>query len=435
MSTAIVLCVSVRDCLDHAGRCGLYVDRIVCPGDVVIQGSDYLPKLLSVSAILAPVDNTDWKIVADPSGSSSRAFSLTGDWTLETLARRARLEGGGGLVVLEQKMVAAADGVDAWDLRGVSRLDSAAALLLWRVWGGRRPRHLLVDEGVERAIVRVESAGELPTPELDRSFEWVVVLGRQAIAVRTVALGMIALVGQLLLDTRYLLIRPRELPWREFSASIVKTGVMALPITGLLGLLVGVVMSYLLAQQLTNFGAEVFVVNILGYGILREFGPVLMAVLVAGRSGSAITAQLGLMRVTEEFDALATMGISRSLRLVLPRVLALSIVGPLLALWTSAAAIFGGMLAADALLNIDFRHFFFSLPDAVPFLTVCIGLIKGGVFCAMIGLIGCYFGLTVKPNTESLSARTTTSVVVSITMVIVVDSILAIMTSGIGVPF
>jgi ABC-type multidrug transport system fused ATPase/permease subunit len=128
-----------------------------------------------------------------------------------------------------------------------------------------------------------------------------------------------------------------------------------LPITALVGFLIGVVLSYLSALQLKTFGADVFIINILGIGIVRELGPVLVAVLVAGRSGSAMTAQLGVMRVTEEIDALAAMGVSRSLRLVLPKVVALVAAMPLLVLWTSAAALFGGMVAASFQLDMSYR--------------------------------------------------------------------------------
>ena len=130
----------------------------------------------------------------------------------------------------------------------------------------------------------------------------------------------VALFGQLVLDTLYLMRHPRELPWRELSATIYKAGVRAMPVAALVGFLIGVVLSYLSSLQLRNFGADLYIVNILGLGTTRELGPVLVAVLVAGRSGSAMAAQIGVMRVTEEIDALAVMGISRSQRLVLPKI-------------------------------------------------------------------------------------------------------------------
>jgi phospholipid/cholesterol/gamma-HCH transport system permease protein len=194
-------------------------------------------------------------------------------------------------------------------------------------------------------------------------------------------------------------------------------------------------MGYLMALQLRNFGASTLIINVLGYGILREFGPVMMAILVAGRSGASMTAQLGLMRVTEEIDALATMGVSHTQRLVLPKVLALILCGPLLALWTSAAALAGGMVAANLQLDIEFSYFVLTLPAVVPFGTVWIGMMKGALFCGLIGLIACYLGLDTRPNSESLAARTTLSVVMSITAVIIADSVIAILSREIGVPY
>ena len=361
---------------------------------------------------------------------------LSGDWTLVVIAQMAESNGlQTGLHVLQKKLASAALDVAVWDLRQIHRLDSAGALLLWRVWGEERPAQLLLDTEIDRVFSRIEVKALPVRQRRSWPLQGLILLGQRLLNAWSILIGVIALIGQLLLDLAHLLVHPSDFPWRELSASIYKIAFTALPITGLLGFLVGMVMSYLMALQLSNFGADSLIINILGYGVLREFGPVLMAILVAGRSGSAITAQIGLMRVTEELDALATMGISPSLRLVLPKVIALAITGPLLALWTSAAALAGGMLAADMQLNIDMQHFFSSLPNVVPFGTVWIGLLKGAVFCTLIGLIACYFGLTVRPNTESLSARTTLSVVVSITAVILADALLAVLTREIGVPY
>ena len=179
--------------------------------------------------------------------------------------------------------------------------------------------------------------------------------------------------------------------------------VVAMPVSALVGFLIGVALSYLSALQLKQFGADVFIVNILGMGIVRELGPVLVAVLIAGRSGSAMTAQLGVMRVTEEIDALSTMGVSTSLRLVFPKVIALAIAMPLLVLWTTAIALVGGMIAAQLQLDLSYGFFIQALPEAVPVANLWIGLLKGLVFGILIALVACHFGLRVRPNTDSLS--------------------------------
>ncbi|MGZ9014196.1 MAG: MlaE family ABC transporter permease, partial [Burkholderiales bacterium] len=185
--------------------------------------------------------------------------------------------------------------------------------------------------------------------------------------------------------------------------------------------------------QLRSFGADIYIVNLLGIAVIRELGPVLAAILVAGRSGSAMTAQIGVMRVTEELDALAVMGIAHTIRLVLPKMIALAVAMPLLILWTNAVALSGGMVSAQVQLGIDYRHFITSLPDAVPIANLWLGLGKGIIFGILIALIACHFGLRIKPNTESLGIGTTNSVVTGITVVIIVDAIFAIMFSDIGI--
>jgi phospholipid/cholesterol/gamma-HCH transport system permease protein len=159
---------------------------------------------------------------------------------------------------------------------------------------------------------------------------------------------------------------------------------------------------------------------------------VLAAILVAGRSGSAMTAQIGVMRVTEELDALAVMGIPHTLRLVLPKMLALAVAMPLLILWTNTVAMIGGMVSAQSELGIDYRYFISSLPAAVPISNLWLGLAKGVVFGILIALIACHFGLRIKPNTESLGQGTTSSVVTAITLVIIVDAVFAVLFRNVG---
>jgi phospholipid/cholesterol/gamma-HCH transport system permease protein len=180
------------------------------------------------------------------------------------------------------------------------------------------------------------------------------------------------------------------------------------------------------------FGANQFIVNILGLSVIRELGPVLAAILVAGRSGSSITAQIGVMRVTEELDAMRVMGIPHGLRLILPRVIALAIAMPLLVMWTNIVALVGGALAAKLVLQIDVAYFARSLPTVVPVANLWIGLGKGATFGMLIALVGCHFGFRIKANSQSLGEGTTTSVVTSITIVILADAVFAIIFQNVG---
>ncbi|WP_018410913.1 ABC transporter permease [Methyloversatilis thermotolerans] len=353
---------------------------------------------------------------------------LAGEWTLAGLQGR--------LPSLRQRLTRASAGARTWDLSGVQRLDTLGASVLWRTWGERLPETLIADEALRGMFAAVSVLGPRPPAAPDRASipGRIAGLGRRGLGALSQMLGVVGVLGQAALDLVHLARRPQDAPLRELSANLYKTGVSALPITALVGFLIGIVLSYLSALQLKNFGADVFIIDILGIGITRELGPVLVAVLVAGRSGSAMTAQLGVMRVTEEIDALATMGVPAGLRLVLPKVLALLITMPLLVAWTSSAAIAGGMVAAAFQLDMSFGFFLDTLPRVVPLANAWIGLAKGLAFGMTIALVACHFGLNVKPNTESLSENTTRSVVSAITLVILVDAVFAIATRNMGMP-
>jgi phospholipid/cholesterol/gamma-HCH transport system permease protein len=335
---------------------------------------------------------------------------------------------------LSQSLEAAPPADDrAWDLRPIEQLDHIGAQLLWEHWRHEwpatlemAPQHKAVLDQV--AQFTVATPDEPPKTLRDRIREF----SHNGPRAMYVTRDFVGLIGQLAIDVGTLIRAPHRGPWRDFSGHLYQFGATALHITALVGLLIGVVLAYLISQQLRQYGAETFVVNILGLSLVRELGPVLAAVLIAGRSGSAITAQIGVMRVTEELDAMRVMGIPHGFRLVMPRVMALAIAMPLISLWTSMAALLGGMLAADAALDISPAYFLSALPRAVPISNLWLAMAKSAVFGILIALIGCYFGMKVKPNTESLGRGTTSSVVTSITAVILVDALFAVLFKGIG---
>ncbi len=370
------------------------------------------------------------KVVDQASAVAALEVSLSGNWTLARLPLP--------LAGFDAQLRELSTHPAGWDLQGVTRLDSVGAILLWRAWGWRWPTRLDVSPAHRHVLERVAaSAGNLVRDELRGPAEPLFslrFLGRFVLAAWKNLLGMVMLIGQLVLDLAHLFVHPGDIPWREFSANLYKSGALALPVVALVGFLIGVVLSYLTSLQLKVFGADIYIVNLLGVSIVRELGPVLVAVLVAGRSGSAITAQIGVMRVTEEIDALATMGVSRTLRLVLPKVAALAIAMPLLVVWCSAAGMVGGMISANLQMDLSYGFFIHTLPNVVPVANLWIGLGKGVVFGLLIALIACHFGLKVLPNTESLSSKTTTSVVTAITVVIIVDAVAAILTRNLGMP-
>ncbi len=356
---------------------------------------------------------------------------LSGCWTAPQLAQPlvwARIQSG---LQLCQRSDSAPCG---WDLRDLHQLDHTAVQLLWNTWGQQWPADVCLLDGQRSMLNRVAryATATPATPPRHWLHQTSHQLGTRLIAIIEHGRDFIALLGQLLLDVGRLVRAPRKGPWRDISGHLYRMGATALPITALVGFLIGVVLAYLMSQQLRQFGADAFIVNILGMALIRELGPVLAAILIAGRSGSAITAQIGVMRVTEELDALRVMGIAKGYRLVLPRAIALAIAMPLLTVWTTLAALLGGMLAADVVMNVTPAYFVSALPQAVKISNLVLAVGKSVVFGLLIALIGCHHGLRVKPNTESLGQGTTASVVSAITTVILVDALFAIVFKDIG---
>jgi len=355
-----------------------------------------------------------------PAGGGWR---LSGNWTAAKLAEPStwpRIE-------TELEASAALALTTPWDLRGLSRLDHTGAQALWNAWGHQWPAQLQMLEAHRPMLARVARFSS-PAPVVTRLSAWAVFLSLGALVWVLIdhLKGMVRLTGQLLLDSIELWRAPRRGPWRDFSGHLFRIGATALPITALVGFLIGVVLAYLISKQLSQFGANAFIVNILGISLIRELGPVLAAILIAGRSGSAITAQIGVMRVTEELDAMRVMGIPKGYRLVMPRAMAMALAMPLISVWTTIAALFGGVLAADLTMGVTPAYFLAALPQAVPLSNLTLAVGKSVVFGLLIALIGCHYGLRVQPNTESLGKGTTASVVTSITMVILVDALFAV---------
>lgn len=357
--------------------------------------------------------------------AAGAGWQVAGDWTLARLAPRLREL---------RRALATAAATDAWELDGLTALDSAGALLLLEAWGGTLPAALRAPERERLLLEELAAAPPPPRPQRARPSPagLVAALGDRVLTAGGQLGAALALLGQLLLELVAVVAVPPRFPARELSATLYKAGLLALPITGLVGLLIGVVLSYLSALQLKLFGAETFIVDLVGLATARELGPLLAAILVAGRSGSAMTAELGVMRLTEELDALRVMGVSPFRRLILPKVLALGLLMPLVAFWTSLCGIVGGMLVADLELGLTFGQFLSGLPGAIPLGTYWLSLWKSLAFGLVVGVVACFHGLRVQPNTASLGAETTRSVVASITMVIVMDALFAVAFRDVG---
>ena len=355
--------------------------------------------------------------------------AVVGRWSAAALAVPATWK-----AVTHTLQAAPAQPGTGWNLEAVEHLDHMGAQVLWNHWGRAWPERVVLSDDQRSMLERVAQFSITPPQVAPRSplqrFEG---LGRGVMEALGQAKDFIKLIGQLFLDLLQLARSPGSGPWRDVSGHLYQMGGAALPITALVGFLIGVVLAYLTALQLRQFGAESFIVNILGIAVIRELGPLLAAILAAGRAGSAITAQIGVMRVTEELDAMRVMGISHGYRLVMPRAIALAIAMPLISVWTSAAALAGGMMAADLALGITPSFFFQSMPAAVNVSNLTLAVCKSVVFGLMIALVGCHFGLRVEPNTQSLGRGTTAAVVASITVVILINAVFAIAFRSVGV--
>ncbi|HEU5436295.1 MAG TPA: ABC transporter permease [Telluria sp.] len=373
-----------------------------------------------------PIENAPTLHTQSNDAGASDAIVASGIWQVHALGERRAIK------ALTSELASLKDARRTWDLSQVTSIDHIGAQLFWNAWGKKRPADLILAPRQEELFKRIEESSKAEPPKKAVRHNFVMKLGLMILSFIEHMTGFIKLIGQVVQDFGRFLRHPVSGPWREISANIYHAGFQALGITALVGFLIGIVLSYLSAQQLRAYGGDAFLVNLLGMSVIRELGPLLAAILVAGRSGSSITAQLGVMRVTEELDAMLVMGISHGYRLIMPKVLALAISMPLIVVWTDSMALIGGMIAAKIELGLSARYFIQKLPDAVPMANYLIGLLKGCVFGMLIALVSCHFGLRIKPNTESLGVGTTTSVVTAITVVILADAVFAIIFSGVG---
>jgi phospholipid/cholesterol/gamma-HCH transport system permease protein len=358
-----------------------------------------------------------------------------GPWTVEELVR---LDAARQTLLIAAEADAAAARID---LKALDALDTAGAWLLhqlernleslgWRVeLAGLRDGHaaLLAEIG------RLDAPPPAPAAEINPLLRVLANLGRATLAASDEALRLLSFFGQTVLTLARVLLRPSRLRLTSFTHHLEQTCVNALPVVGLISFLIGIVMAYQGADQLRRFGAEIFTVDLLAISALREIGILLTAVVVAGRSGSAFTAEIGMMKVNEEVDALRTLGLDPLEVLVLPRLLALMIALPLLAFFADILALFGGGVMCAFTLDISPDQYINRLSEAIWPRTFWVGIVKAPVFAFVIAMVGCYEGLTVDGSAESVGRKTTLSVVVAIFLVIVFDAIFSIVFSSLGI--
>ncbi|GIL38331.1 ABC transporter permease [Roseiterribacter gracilis] len=375
-------------------------------------------------------DAGSWDVEAD---DDRLTILVRGHWDLR-MALRADAE------LRETDLGGAARGVI--DLTAVSMLDTMAALVVMRL--ARRIEatgatvELRVADSAHRSLLEQVEQAQIPPPprrRMNALTERVARVGKWAVLMATDTRDLLAFFGELCVVLLRIVRHPRRLRFVSMVANMQAVGLNAVPIVGLLSFLIGVVLAYQGADQLRRFGAEVFTVNLLTISVLREIGILMTAIIIAGRSGSSFTAQIGTMKINQEVDAMRTMGLDPMEVLVVPRVLALALTLPLLGFYSDIMGLLGGALMCRLNLGINFDAFLNQMNQvlAIYDTSLWVGLAKAPVFAVVIALVGCFHGLEVSGSAESVGQRTTISVVQAIFIVIVLDAIFSIVFSALQI--
>lgn len=352
--------------------------------------------------------------------------ALYGSWTILSLRESDRKR------FVEQLRSLSDPETVSWRLENIGALDSAGALFLWRTWGECIPEHLQITDvhhklfaHLDRAAIEVFRPSAHWLTSLEGLGQWLIVVAHQMA-------GILLLMGQIIVDGFCCVRNPRLLPLKEISAVLYRAGAQSLALLALIGFLVGVVLTYQIGEQLMQYGQTTAIVGAVGLAFLRELGPFVAGIIMVGRSGASFTAGIGAMRMTGEIDALRSLGASPTLRLVLPRVLGLTIAMPLLVIWTDFWGFVGAIMVSSEKLSVGYRLWLLMFPSAVPWSNFFIGFGKGILFGGIIGLVSSYYGLQTRANTQSLTENTIRSVVINLTLVLIIDGLLGLSLSGIG---
>lgn len=329
------------------------------------------------------------------------------------------------------------------DLSELTSLDSGGAWLLLSAsrqlrgrtvdvaFTGVQPGHAGLLDRVEQSTEVLARRQRQPHPH--PLLTGLATIGAAAIGLARKGTELLGFFGLALTKIALELLQPWRIPFRSVAKHVETTGFTALPIVGLLAFLIGTVVAFMGSVQLKKFGAEIYTVDLLGIAILRELGVLITAILIAGRSGSSFTAQIGTMKVNQEIDAMRTIGLDPMRVLVLPRVFAMMITLPLLTLYANLVGLAGGAVVSMVALDITLQAFIDQLSGAITLQTFLIGFLKAPVFAFVIALVGCFEGMQVTGSAESVGHRTTQSVVEAIFLVIALDAAVAICLSIVGI--
>ncbi len=388
------------------------------------------PTAQGPSSIATPTASPVASSVASPIATftqpTPRDLALAGCWTARGVSAVAQ-----PLAALRvasgQPLVADASGIEALDTAGAWLLHQWLARL--RAEGvavslsGLRPPFAKLLDGVADHVLATAARPAPPPSAGPTALEQT---GRGTVAAFEHAVALLAFIGESAVALAGWGVHPARIRWRPILFNIRSAGFDALPIVGVLAFLLGIVVAYQGAAPLRQYGANLFVADLVGLSMLREFAPLITAIIVAGRSGSAYAAQIGTMAVTEEIDAMRTLGMAPLEVLVLPKLVALVIALPLLTVFADALGVFGGMLMAQARLGVGFGDFIDRFTLAVSATALLVGIGKAFVFAAIIVVVGCFEGFRTRGGADSVGRQTTRSVVQAIFLVILADALFSV---------
>ncbi|WP_456416477.1 MlaE family lipid ABC transporter permease subunit [Thiolapillus sp.] len=344
--------------------------------------------------------------------------------------------------VLERRCRALRNQFLRWDLSRVSSIDSAGIILLKHYLDQLQAQGCKVEivgaSPAQQRLYQMVASYAMASPEIreehqSRFLQPFARLGESTVAFLRDINAFLSFVGENFAVLMLLLLQPWKFRYRATIRNIQDAGVGALPIVTLTSFLIGVVIAYQGAVQLQKFGANIFVVDMIAISVTRELAPLITAIVVAGRTGSSYTAQIGVMKITQEIDAMRIMGFEPHRFLVLPRVVAVMIALPLMIFFADIIGILGGMLVANVHLNISFTEFIHRLQNVLEVKHVWIGIAKGPFFAWLIAMTGCFHGFQVSRNTESIGRYTTISVVNAIFLVIACDALFSVLLTELGI--
>jgi phospholipid/cholesterol/gamma-HCH transport system permease protein len=336
---------------------------------------------------------------------------------------------------LDTRLQALAGPVKRIDLASIDHIDTVGAWLIYRTAKQQNAEIVGADSDAKRLIEAVGGVDEsepVAPPHISSVNRFLGEVGSGVVVAFTTLLHFLGFVGQVVKAAFVLMLNPRRFRWHAVVQHFDMVGVRALGIIGLMSFLIGIVIAQQGAVQLRQFGAEVFTINLIGRLTFRELGILMTAIMVAGRSGSAFAAQIGTMKITEEIDAMRTIGVVPAEALVVPRVIAAIIMMPLLGIYASLMSVIGGGLLCWIVLEIPPDTFIQRLREVTPMTDFWIGMVKAPVFGAIIAMAGCFQGMQVEGNSEQVGLKTTAAVVQAIFLVIVLDAFFAVFFSSIG---